>query len=80
MSTLMSGIGFRATKEIVKWLAGDGDSDHDEYQAQPPLECVLNVAGSRESKADGIQDLVMAVMVDVLIGVNPECSGKHPLG
>lgn len=58
---------------IVDWLEGRGKYDHDEYTAQPPEHCVLNVAGTRESKADGIQELVMAVMADVLIRVNLGC-------
>ena len=69
----------RVVKEIVDWLEGRGEYDHDEYVAQPPKECVLNVAGSRESKADGIQDLVAAIMIDVLREVNPECKGLYPL-
>ena len=50
---------------IVAWVA---DKNH-----------VLNVAGSRESKADGIEDLVHAVMVDVLIAGNPECRKFYPV-
>jgi len=30
-------------------------------------------------KADGIQDLVMAIMVDVLVRGNPECGKYYPL-
>jgi|ETNmetMinimDraft_26_1059896.scaffolds.fasta_scaffold207620_1 hypothetical protein len=33
-----------------------------------------------ESKADGMQDLVCAIVVDVLRVVNPECKGLYPLG
>ena len=55
------------------------DYDHDEYVAQPPENCALNVAGSRESKADGIQDLVEAVMIDVLCRLNPGCKEFYPL-
>lgn len=69
----------KAVKLVVDWLEGRGDYDHDEYQAKPAPNCSLNVAGSRESKADGIQDLVMAVMVDVLRAVNPECKGLYPV-
>jgi len=43
----------RLVDGIVDWLEGRGDYDHDEYVAQPPKDCILNVAGSRESKADG---------------------------
>lgn len=39
---------------------------HDEYVAKPPIQCILNVAGSRESKADGIQELVKEIVVSVI--------------
>ena len=69
----------RVVKEIVRWLDGSGNYDHDEYVAKPPENCALNVAGSRESKADGIQDLVMAIMIDVLCRLNPECQRYYGL-
>ena len=69
----------RAVRQIVEWLRGAIAYDYDEYTAKPPDECVLNVAGSRESKADGIQELVEAIMIDVLRQVNPECKGVYPL-
>jgi hypothetical protein len=69
----------RAVGQIVKWLRGEIAYDYDEYQTKPPEQCVLNVAGSRESKAEGIQDLVTAIMVDVLGEVNPECRKFYPL-
>ena len=49
-----------AVIEIMRWLAGDEElNDYDEYVAYPPpLQCVLNVAGSRESQASGIQEAV----------------------
>jgi len=53
---------------LVKWIREDC-----------PADCVLNVAGSRESKAEGIQDLVQAIMVDVLRETNPECRKFYPL-
>ena len=49
-----------AIKAIMEWL-----------KAKFPKQCVLNVAGSRESKAPGIQDKVQAIMVDVLIKISP---------
>ncbi len=63
--------------EIMRWLAGDEElNDYDEYQVYPPpLACVLNVAGSRESHAAGIQEAVFRLMVDVLIKVN--ITSKH---
>jgi len=69
----------KAAEQVAEWLDGRGDYDHDEYKAQPPANCTLNVAGSRESKADGIQELVAAIMVDVLRAVNPECVRFYPL-
>ncbi len=62
-----------AIREIMRWLAGDEKlNDYDKYVAYPPpLACILNVAGSRESQAPGIQDEVFRLMVDLLIEVNP---------
>jgi hypothetical protein len=61
-----------AANTIMMWLAGDKAlNDYDEYVAYPPpLECVLNVAGSRESRAPGIQEVVFRFMVNVLMNVN----------
>jgi hypothetical protein len=63
--------------EIMRWLAGDEElNDYDEYVVYPPpLECVLNVAGSRESQAPGIQEVVFQLMVKLLIDVN--ITSKH---
>lgn len=66
----------RVVEGIVRWLGGDDElNDYDEYHARPPLECILNVAGSRESHTPGMQDAVFQLMVDVLTQVNPSC--KH---
>ena len=61
-----------AVNEIMLWLAGDEEfNDYDEYVAcPPPLECILNVAGSRESHAPGIQEAVFRLIVEVLMDVN----------
>ena len=58
--------------EIMLWLAGDEAlNDYDKYVAcPPPLNCILNVAGSRESEAPGIQEAVYRLMLDVLRNVN----------
>ena len=66
-----------AVTEIMMWLAGDEElNDYDEYVAfPPPLACVLNVAGSRESGAPGIQEAVFQLMVKLLIDVN--ITSKH---
>lgn len=69
----------RAVGQIVAWLRGETGFDYDEYVVRPPEDCVLNVAGSRESKAEGIETLVMAIMVKVLIKVNPECKKYYPI-
>jgi len=51
-------------------------NNYDEYVAcPPPLVCILNVAGSRESHAPGIQEAVSRLMVDVLMKVN--ITSKH---
>ncbi|MDD4872283.1 MAG: putative molybdenum carrier protein [Kiritimatiellae bacterium] len=55
-----------AVQEIIKWLNGKEDGDYEYYTAQPPAKCVLNVAGSRESKSPGILKTVTAIMIDVM--------------
>ncbi len=67
--------------EIMMWLAGDEElNNYDEYVAYPPaLECVLNVAGSRESHASGIQEAVFQLMTDVLTKVNITSRHLHRL-
>lgn len=62
----------QAVTEIMLWLAGDEAlNDYDEYVAvPPPLECILNVAGSQESHAPGVQEAVFRLMVDLLNAVN----------
>jgi len=49
---------------ILRWFQGDVT------KPTPPKNCVLNVAGSRESKAPGIQEKVKEIMVDVLRRTN----------
>ncbi len=72
----------QAVIEFMRWLAGDEElNDYDEYSAfPPPLKCVLNVAGSRESHAQGIHQVVFRLMVDVLIKVNITSKHFHRLG
>ncbi len=72
---------WRAVEELVRWLAGDAElNDYDEYCTKPLEPCVLNVAGSRESHAPGIQEAVFHLMVDVLIEVNPDFKKFYRLG
>ena len=61
-----------AVNEIMMWLARDEELiDYDEYVVHPPsLACILNVMGSRESSALGIQEAVFHLIVDLLMKVN----------
>ncbi len=59
-----------AVVAIMRWLVGDEELNDDEYVAcPPPLACILNVAGSRESHAPGLQKTVFRLMMDLLIKV-----------
>ena len=70
----------RAVFDVCNWLNGDPDSNqYEDYEAEPPEQCILNVAGSRESKADGIQHETARLVVDVLRLVNPECANTYPI-
>ena len=72
---------WRAVEEIVQWLAREADlNDYDEYVACPPLACILNVAGSRESHAPGIQNAVFCFLVDMLIKANLPSKHFNRLG
>ena len=46
---------------ISRWFEGDV------AKPTPPSNCIMNVAGQRESKAPVIQDKVKAIMIDVLM-------------
>lgn len=75
---LHSDIGEYSRKDtvnfILRWFEGDV------AKPTPPKNCILNIAGQRESKAPGIQEKVQAIMVDVLTKMNPEYRSLHPLG
>ena len=47
----------KIAEELAGWLMGQGDYNCEDYQAQPPARCVLNMAGSRESKYLQIEQL-----------------------
>lgn len=51
----------------MDWLAGQHPTDDGHV---PHKDCVLNVAGSRATKAPGIDRQVMIYMVDVISKVN----------
>lgn|GEM_PF-1774261 len=61
---------------ICRWLLGQIE---EEEFPPPPRHPVLNVAGPRESKVPGIEDKVCALMVQVLIRMNPDCGPLYPL-
>lgn len=70
----------KAVEDICRWLDGDPElNDYEEYEARHSKECVLNVAGSRESKAQGIEHETMRLVVDVLRRTNPECANIYPI-
>jgi len=46
---------------ILRWFEGDVT------MPTPARNCIMNVAGQRESKAPGIQEKVKAIMIDVLM-------------
>jgi len=52
---------------VRRWFKGDVT------KPTPPANCVLNVAGSRESKSPGIQHEAMNVMIEVINAVNGVC-------
>ena len=65
-----------AATRIAHWLRGQRTGTSESGHTQPPQLCVLNVAGNRESKAPGIQDLVAAIVTDVLREVNGPMPGR----
>lgn len=65
-------IGEYTREETVKWILRWFQGDVT--KPTPPKDCVLNVAGSRESKAPGIQEKVKEIIGEVLSKINGECS------
>ena len=57
-----------AVWQVKRWFDGPSGAE------APPAECVLNVAGSRESTAPGIQPSVMILMIDIINAVNGFCA------
>ncbi len=53
------------TRRIGTWLTGWADGSGG--SPKPPADCILNVAGQRESEAPGLQHLVKLIIVHVLI-------------
>jgi len=70
----------KAVVKIIRWPAGDEElNDYDAYVAYPQLACILNEAGSRETRAQGMQKAAFRLMVDALIKVNPACKKFYRL-
>lgn len=63
-------IGEYSREETVKWILRWFQGDVT--KPTPPRNCILNVAGQRESKSPGIQEKVKTIMVDVVIELNRE--------
>ncbi len=55
---------------IVSWLQGKAEDAEGISCGRPPQNCVLNVAGSRESETPGIETTVTALMSMVIREVN----------
>lgn len=69
----------KAVEMIEGWLEGEKPPNGSENDTlRPPSNCVLNVAGIRESHGPGIGLAVYRIMVDVLIQVNPDCTRFYP--
>ena len=61
----------QAVEEIVLWLNGDpAMNDYENYEACPPKECVLNVAGSRGSKLKVHENVIVNLLLEVIWKVN----------
>ena len=70
----------KAVVKIIRWPAGDEElNDYDAYVAYPQLASILNEAGSRETRAQGMQKVAFRLMVDALIKVNPACKKFYRL-
>jgi hypothetical protein len=54
-------------------MLGDLQAEFADYTS------LINVAGTRESKAPALQHNTAKLVVDVLREVNPECRGLYPL-
>jgi hypothetical protein len=57
----------RAAEQVRDWLAGDCLlNDYDDYDACPPKECVLNVAGTRGSKLKVQHNEIINLLLEVI--------------
>jgi len=61
----------QAVEEIILWLNGDPEqNDYEDYEACPPTECVLNVAGTRGSKLTVHENVIVNLLLDVIWKAN----------
>ena len=57
----------QAVEEITLWLNGAPEmNDYETYEACPPKECVLNVAGSRGSKLKVHPNKIANLLIEVI--------------
>jgi hypothetical protein len=61
----------KAVEEIMLWLNGDPEqNDYEDYEACPPKQCVLNVAGTRGSKLPVHENVIVNLLLDVIWKAN----------
>jgi len=61
----------QAAEEVKAWLNGDPEqNDYEEYEASPPKECVLNVAGTRGSKLKVQHNEIINLLLEVIWKAN----------
>ena len=61
----------KAVEEIMLWLNGDPEqNDYEDYEACPPKQCVLNVAGTRGSKLTVHENVIINLLLEVIWKAN----------
>ena len=60
-----------AAEEVRDWLNGDpAQNDYEDYEALPPENCILNVAGTRGSKLRVHHNVIVNLMLAVIWKAN----------
>lgn len=67
-----------AVAHIHQWLHGEMEVTYA-FEAPMPDQVAMFVAGSPETQAVGIQEMVASILVDVLRATNQECHLCRPL-
>ena len=61
----------RAAEGVRDWLNGDPEqNDYEDYEALPPKQCILNVAGTRGSKLKVHHNAVINLMLSIIWKTN----------